>query len=518
MKPSARTFRIQWDVHAWLGVVLSFGLFIIFYFGTFTLFRAELSIWQTPQFDAPRSACSESWERRFEAVERHIEFPEGARFLLVPAPNACRVRGWVYDAARGSEEDVIVDMRTSERLSERSRLASELYDMHFFYRVPHGLELSGVLALGLFVSLVTGFVIHVKNLWRQRWQFRAKLRWRFAASDAHKVLGVFGAPLAVTFAWSGCILGLAPLLIPAMAGAVYDGNEAKASALYYGPELDREAVEPHATSAPRLPFDVLVEKAREASPGARAVDSVEGDELGTAAAYVRVVFARAGLDQDRSVVLDAATGRVLATQADESSASSRFNRVMFDLHFANYGGFALRAVYALLSFLVCVVIVTGNVIWLERRDATRARRGNRFLERATIGGVCGTNLATAVYFFANRVLPEGTADRAMLEFRIFLCAWVVSFLASLVPVGAARGLGSRMCAIAGGLWVLCVVGDLVRIDWPSISSGGEQVAIVASDALLLLAASMSWATSWFLQGTRSPSVLLVKQPSEVTSL
>jgi hypothetical protein len=288
VKPSARTFRIQWDVHAWVGVVLSFGLFIIFYFGTFTLFRAELSVWQSPQFDAPRSACSESWESRFEAVARHIEFPTGARFLLAPAPNACRVRGWVYDAARGSDADVVVDMRTSERLSEQSRLASELYDMHFFYRVPHGLELSGVLALGLFVLLVTGFVIHIKNLWRQRWQFRPTLRWRFAASDAHKILGVFGAPLAITFAWSGCILGLAPLLIPAMAGAVYDGNEAKVSSLYYGPELEREADEPYAARQARLPFDVLVEKARLASPGPHAVEVVEGDELGTKAAYVRV--------------------------------------------------------------------------------------------------------------------------------------------------------------------------------------------------------------------------------------
>jgi hypothetical protein len=191
---------------------------------------------------------------------------------------------------------------------------------------------------------------------------------------------------------------------------------------------------------------------------------------------------------------------------------------MFDLHFANYGGFALRAVYALLSFFVCVVIVTGNVIWLERRDPSRARSGNRFLERATIGGVCATNLATAVYFFVNRVLPEVIAERATLEFRIFLGAWSVGILSSLVPVGAPRGLGSRMCAIAGGLWVLCVVGDLVRIDWSTILSGGDQIAIVASDALLLLAASMSWAASWFLRGARSPRGLLVKQPSVVTSV
>jgi uncharacterized iron-regulated membrane protein len=85
VKPSARTFRIQWDVHAWLGVVASLGLFVIFYFGTFTLFRAELSVWQAPELGAPHSDCRQSWEARFEAIARHVEFPVGARFLLAPA-------------------------------------------------------------------------------------------------------------------------------------------------------------------------------------------------------------------------------------------------------------------------------------------------------------------------------------------------------------------------------------------------------------------------------------------------
>jgi hypothetical protein len=412
-------------------------------------------------------------------------------------------------------------MRTGERLSEHSRLANELYDMHFLYRVPKGLELSGVLALGLFVLLVTGFVIHVKNLWRQWWQFRPTLRWRFTASDAHKVLGVFGAPLAFMFAWSGCILGLAPLLIPAMAGAVYDGNEGKVSSLYYGPELERVASESSAArtreASVRLSFDALVDKARAALPGSQAVERVEGDHFGKDVAFVRVGFVREGLDEERTVVLDSATGNVLATPTEESSASSRFNSVMFDLHFANYGGFALRAVYALLALFVCVVIVTGNLVWLERRDPGRRHRGNRLLERGTLGAICGTNLATAAYFFTNRVLPDGASGRAVLEFQIFLGIWLMSILVSFVAFREPRWLGARMCMMAGVLLVLVVLGDVARVDWRSLGAGGEQGAVLACDALLLLVVSASFAGAWFLRGAHSSRVPEVEPTSNVTS-
>jgi uncharacterized iron-regulated membrane protein len=499
MKPSGRTFRIQWDLHAWLGAVVSLGLFVIFFFGTFTLFREELTVWQSPPGPDARSTCSSSWEARFDELDEHLRFPKGARFMISAAPDACRVRGWFYDPAANREDVAIVDLRNGREHASHSRLADELYDMHFAYRLPHGLELSGVLAISLFCLVVTGFVIHVSNLWRQWWQFRPTLRWRFSASDAHKVLGVFGTPFVLVFAWSGAVYGLAAPLMAFMGEAVYAGDQAKAGGLYYGPEIEREG---RPVDGDRLSLDVLVERASSASPGPYEVEQVKGELLGTEAGFVRVTFARQGLDAERVVVLDAGTGRVIATEVDETSPFSRFNRILFDLHFANYGGFGLRGAYALLSLFVCAVIVTGNIVWLERRDPARAHPGNRLLEGATVGMACGANIGTAAYFLANRVLPDGSPERATLEFQIFLGVWGACFVASSMLGANSRWLGRWSSALAGCVYAQIALTDLARSDWSAALSEGEQRAVLLSDGLLTVLAIVSFGAAWFLRVRR----------------
>ena len=56
------------------------------------------------------------------------------------------------------------------------------------------------------------------------------------------MLGVFGTPFVLLFAWSGAVYGLAAPFMSFMGEAVYAGDQAKAVGLYYGPELERAAM------------------------------------------------------------------------------------------------------------------------------------------------------------------------------------------------------------------------------------------------------------------------------------
>ncbi len=499
MKPKARTFRIEWDLHAWVGAVASLGLFVIFFFGVFALFRAELAVWQLPETERVTTRCNASWERRFEVLERHVDVPMGARFRITGAPDSCRFAGWVYDPTRDVEREVVLDVRRGQALSEHSALADELYLMHFAYRVPNGLLYSGIFALALFCLVLSGLVIHVANLRRQWWQFRPKLPWRFSASDAHKVLGVFGTPFLLVFAWSGVIFGLGEHVAGAMASAAYGGDAKRVMSLYYGPEYEGEVTGP---GSARLPFDVLIDKARIATGASTRVECVDGDAFGTNASAVKVTFERAGLDAERSIVLDAATGSVLATAAEETSPSSKLNHVLYDLHFGNFGGVWLRVAYALLGLASALVIVTGNVIWLERRDAARHHVGNRLLERATVGICCGANVASAAYFVANRVLADGMANRASVEFRLFLLAWALGVVCSFVPVRGPRWIGARLAFAAGVLYVLAAGFELLGPAWEAVLAvqGGE--ALLLSVAVVVAMSAASFALSWFMREPR----------------
>ena len=181
--------------------------------------------------------------------------------------------------------------------------------------------------------------------------------------------------------------------------------------------------------------------------------------MGDANAWVAVYFQLEPLDADHFAFVDAVSGAVLMTSRDTRTPAFTFERWFFDLHAARYGGLLLKALYALLALAMCAVLLTGNLIWLERRDAPRARLGNRLLERLTVGVSAGLVLATAVYFASNRALPRTLGRRDDWEFGLFLGAWGVTALPSCLPGVAPRRMGGLLCAGAAALFAGVAVSD-----------------------------------------------------------
>ncbi len=483
LKLKPRTFHIQWDVHAWSGVVASLFLFVIFYCGVFALFEGELEAWQAPASSAVSATLPEpSYEHALELLRARTSIPRGACVDLRVNRDSREAHLSVSHAPSRLEREWVVDRQTEDPVVEHSRLAAELYLMHFFYRVPYGEEFSGFLALGLFVALVSGLVIHLKDLRRQWWQFRPQRRVRISASDAHKVLGVFGLPFAAVFAWSGALLGMFSLVVSALAFGAYGGDDERLSQARGWGRLARVESGVEAAS---LPLDELVARAgkevevRFGGEPHAVPNSVAIELYGDQNAWLNLRFGRATFGPDRDIQLSATSGAVLTPQGKARPPAKVFERILFDLHFANFGGLLVKVLYALLTLAVCAVIVTGNVVWLERRDAQRSHPGNRLLERLSVGFTGGVVLASACYFAANRALPVGLPRRADVEFGIFLAVWAVTTLLVFTPCTSARGWAKWI----GGL--------------TSITFGGVLVAdLMLRRAELIRAAEGPYAGAW----------------------
>ncbi len=491
MKLAPRTFRIQWDLHAWASIVASLFLVVVFYCGIFALFREELQVWQDPALHVAPSHEGTSFNAALQRVKEHGAIPRGARVGFSPHEGSRFVTA--YWGELGTET-LLIDSVTGTTLPERSRLGNELYQMHFFYRMPGGFELSGVLAVALLVALVTGLVIHLKDLPKQYWQFRPSLRLRFSSSDAHKVLGAFGLPFTVVLAWSGAVLCLSGLVGQGLAGSVFNGHPERVAELRGEAGPARTATN---RSAAMLPLDELVARARAVVPGAtgapRFVDLQLCDDE---AAWARVFFRSGPLGGDRYAFIDAVSGSVLATSATPGP-SVVFERVLSDLHFARYGGLLLKVLYALLALAACAVVITGNVIWLERRDPQRERVGNRILERLTVGVPAGIVLASAVYFAMNRALPWGLAHRADWEFGSFLGVWAVAVGAALLPLWSTRQLGVAMGAGATALLVGVVTADIAWVDANLFTAMRRGLpAVFVTEALLVALALFCGGAAW----------------------
>lgn len=501
MKLAPRTFRIQWELHAWAGVLASLFLFVIFFCGIFALFREDLEVWQAPAFhSAPPGREPLSFAGLLDRVRAHAALPPGAHLGVLTHEEMRLVTVYLYEP--GGLRVLWLDPLSGEVFPEHSRLASELYWMHFFYRVPGGEEFSGVVAMALLVTLVSGLVIHLKDLRQQWWRFRPEVKPRFSASDAHKVLGVFGLPFTAMMGWTGAVLCLAGLASQGVTTSVFRGDAARVDRLRGFAQLVRE--EAHREAVPR-PLEELVARARAAVPGARGTPRyVELNLWGDANAWAAVYFQLEPLGADHFAFLDAVSGATLATSLETHTPAFGFERVLFDLHAGRYGGVLAKGLGALLALAMCAVLLTGNLIWLERRDAQRSHPGNRVLERLTVGVSAGLVLATAVYFTVNRVLPDALPRRDDWEFGLFLGAWLAvvvgCLLLRLVPRRMARGL----CAGAAVLFVGVVLGDIAREPVHLFTALGRGLpSVFFAEGLLCALALGCGGLAWGLGATRN---------------
>lgn len=456
MKLSRRTFRIFWDVHAWGGVLSALALHVMVFCGAFALFHPELDYWSMPRATLRAPGVGVRLDPLVEQLARE-EKPLVAQRLAFELERA-GVTG--YLARGGPPKYFYLDATTARLEPARSSIGSFLYGLHYLRVVPRGIYVAGFVAMAFLLAVVTGLFIHAKDLVRQWFRFRPEHAPRTWSSDLHKVLGVFGLPYQLLYAWTGAVLCLAPLAIePAVLRAVFRGHPEAARAVQDGGFLRPMASGRPNTTLPSL--DAFVGAAKARYPGFEP-DFVALEHVGDADSYASVYGAVPGVPFGTvELAFRAEDGSLLhAHGPGTSTAWQRFNAWFFGLHFARFGGYGVKALYAALALLTCVVIVTGNVVWLERRDTSRSSGGNRILERLTTGVAAGLATATSALFAANRLLPGTLESRGVVEEAIFWGAWAGALMLAFGK-SAPRRIASIELILAGALFALAVAADAV---------------------------------------------------------
>jgi uncharacterized iron-regulated membrane protein len=169
------------------------------------------------------------------------------------------------------------------------------------------------------------------------------------------------------------------------------------------------------------------------------------------------------------------------------------NDLLYGLHMAEFAGPALRWLYFFAGLSGCGLIASGLVLWTvsrRRKLANPAKPyfGFRLVEVMNVGAVMGLPLAIAGFFWADRLLPAGLADRPAVEGRIFLAAiaativysalrpqkrawtetaWLAAFAFAAIPLlSAATGGRNLAASLAAGDWAM------VALDLTLVALGG----------------------------------------------
>lgn len=490
MKLKPRTYQIFWDVHAWGGVVSALVLYVMFFAAAFAVFHPELDQWGEPVPVAESThAPSPPLDPLLDQLQREVGLLGKSRVAFMPSPT-----GLTAYTSQGREQQPFRFSAATGRLEpSRTELGTFLYSLHYLGPIPYGVYAAGVASMALFLTLVTGLLLHVKDLVRQWFQFRPASVARTWSSDMHKVLGVFGLPYQIFYAWTGAVLCLAGMSVgPTFEAMVFGGDERAAGAAR---GESGEVLEPTGKSTGRLPdLDVAVERARAAVPGLEP-DWIGIEHVGDEGSVIGVYGEVPGMAFGSAEVLFAASdGRLIRAFTPEAATSlTRFEAWFYGLHYAQFGGYGIKFLYALLAFGTCAVIVTGNLVWLERRDWKRAHAGNRLLERLTVGWCAGLLVGTGALFVSNRLLPEGVAGRAALEQWVFALLWL---LAALVPFlwPDSRRVGAVELIVAGAALTFVPLFDaLTRLPtWAGTVHRGVDVTLALLAVVCLAGGARLW--------------------------
>lgn len=136
----------------------------------------------------------------------------------------------------------------------------------------------------------------------------------------------------------------------------------------------------------------------------------------------------------------------------------------------------LRLLYFALALGSCLLIATGNLLWLEKRLAHRMPpRGLRLVAGLSVGACGGVILALAGAMWTTRLLPQELSTRMDWVIGVFTVILLASPVIDLVSSTPRRAL-VRLLAAADMLFAA-----LPGLDWMRIG-GALRGAIDASDA------------------------------------
>jgi uncharacterized iron-regulated membrane protein len=468
-------------------VLSSVVLFTLFFLGPFALFWKELGPWQ--QQLGPPAPASES--RHLQIAQREADFrlAERSTRLAIHLPDDRVPWIKVESSTPDGERVAWVDPSSGERIGQRSDLGYFLFAMHFLDPIPGGKYVAGTAAAALLFLIATGLVIQLGKLIRELVQFRPRLRPRVFWADAHKVVGVLGLPFLLVFAWSGAILCLfSSLLLPVFVVGSFDGDviAVEQAAGWRGPPKPTG----ESTAAPAL--GLVLKRARAALPDIRHKAFVVYN-LGDVNAVVDV---RGGRDDRLSYHTNVRTSREGDVQwvhePDDGTRHSQVSGGLHGLHFASWASPGIKAVYALLALLGAFCILTGNLVWLERRCSRRLGLGDVVLARLTAGACAGLCVAVAALFMANRMLPSNLVDRPSWEHGVFWTAWTIAAAyAGLLPSAMRssrlllRGAGFLLCAVP--VVNILQTGRFPFAGQSSSHTLGVELGLVAMGTLMLAA-------------------------------
>ena len=416
-------------LHTWAGLLFGWLLFAIFFTGTLTVFDQEITYWMQPELHhvTPAPLNVEAAVHTLEQIA-----PQAERWWI-ELPNERTPVSTIRWSQDGTSVSRVINSQTGQPLPLRDTHGGE-----FFYRFHYQLLLDqagtwivGAAAMAMLVGLVTGIVIH-HRIFKDFFSFRPKASSHRAWLDAHNVTGVLVFPFHLMITFTGLVIFWS-IYMPAGIQVQYDG---KMEGFWAEAESFNEPERAN-QKAPLVSLRDLERKARPYWQGGQTrsiVVSHPGDRHALVHIYRRSND-RLSLYNDR-VSFDGVSGEIQTVWINSKPAYMT-QSVLSGLHFVQFGGATMRWLYFGMGLASSAMIATGLILWVVKRQGRHTAThevGYRLVEGFNVTAVAGLLVATATFFWANRLLPADLPAREIRELQMFFTAWILCLGHALLKI------------------------------------------------------------------------------------
>lgn len=496
-------------LHNWTGLLLGWLLYAIFLTGTLCFFQNEITLWMKPEQHGSHPDAG-SAERAWATLQRLAPTAEQWRIQLPGERNTAIQVNW-NEPGQEKRHALTLDAASGEPLEVRETLGGQFfYRFHFqLFGIDYmwGRWIVCIATMLMLVAIVSGVIVH-KKIFQEFFTFRPGKSQR-AWLDAHNATAVLALPFHLMITYSGLLLFMY-MLMPWGMQSVYQNDTRR----FFSELFPRDPVEanpaPMQNGVPLTDLRPLLDEAERHWP--RGVGSIEVRRPGTELAVIelRELGGDSLLDRGAGERLrfDGTTGEPLdiPPQADGGTAKAVYN-VLTGLHLLRFAGVEMRWFFFLSGLLGTAMIATGLVLWVGKRLPKRRKSGttpfgHRLVEVLNVGTVAGLPVAIAAYFWANRLLPLGLAQRIDWEIRCLFIAWALCLVHPLLR--SYRRAWIEQLALASLLYAGLPLLNLSLPDSHLLTTLAHGQWLVAGMDLTLLAlAALFGLAAWKL--TRLPS-------------
>lgn len=443
-----RRYNVYFHTHTISGIFTAAVLYVMFFAGSFAFFKDEIAAWQNDASGRHQPYYStvvyntllDSLDEIYNLRGRDLSFtlvPNSYRAYVGLQPS----KDTVNNEKANEQLFFNYDFHKQETGTYQSTydLGEFLYRLHFLAQLndvpirigyPFGYVVAGLVSFLFLFALITGLLLHWDKIVSNFYTFRPWSKWKTVWTDAHTALGVIGFPYQFMFAVTGVMLIIGLVLVVPFSKALYQGDE---TAVYRDLQLPYYLTPEHEfLSTPlKSPPDVdhFVQRTYELWPNT-FITSISINNYGDENMYImmtgepdtRFSFAGQGV-----VCYRVSDGAVIQHKPAERGATylDKVKSLVYRLHFGDYGGYPLKAVYFILGLIGCVVIVTGMLIWLVARDKKNVPKHKRvfnFWASNIFVAACLTLFpVTAFSFIAVKVNGGGGMD---FIYRTYFWSWL----------------------------------------------------------------------------------------------